>query len=157
MAIVLLCLASCSLVVYGNPQKENLKNALPKNLRFRCRKGLWGPSGERSPDEFIEKLFAVNVRKRRVVMWSLVYFAVSFVLFATWPPAVPARGALPLLIEKIVLSLGVALYIIHLIFCLDLHVSTLRLLRQLRLSFPFERMTHGAGKCYKRGADAYPS
>ena len=136
VAIVLLCLASYSLVVYGNPQKENLKNALPKNLRFRCRKGLWGPSGERSPDEFIEKLFAVNVRKRRVVMWSLVYFAVSFVLFATWPPAVPARGALPLLIEKIVLSLGVALYIIHLIFCLDLHVSTLRLLRQLRLSFP---------------------
>ena len=139
VAIVLLCLASYSLVVYGNPQKENLKNALPKNLKFRCRKGLWGlwgPSGERSPDEFIEKLFAVNVRKRRVMMWSLVYFAVSFVLFAKWPPAVPARGALPLLIEKIVLSLGVALYIIHLIFCLDLHVSALRLLRQLRLSFP---------------------
>ena len=29
VAIVLLCLASYSLVVYGNPQKENLKNALP--------------------------------------------------------------------------------------------------------------------------------
>jgi hypothetical protein len=40
-----------------------------------------------------------------------------------------------LLIEKIVLALGVALYIIHLIFCLELHVSALRLLRQLRLLY----------------------
>jgi hypothetical protein len=139
VAIVLLSLASYSLVVYGSPQEKNLKAALPENLKFRCRKGfwgLWGPSGEQSPNEFIEKLFAVNSRKRRVVIWSLVYIVFSFGLFAMWPPAVPARGALPLLIEKIVLSLGVALYIIHLIFCLDLHVSALRLLRQLRLSFP---------------------
>ena len=138
VAIVLLSLASYSFVVYGSPQEDNLKNALPKNLKFRCRKGmwgLWGPSRERSRDEFFEKLFAVNARKRRIVIASLAYLAFSFVLFAVWPPSVPARGGLPLLIEKIVLSLGVALYIIHLIFCLELHVSALRLLRQLRLLY----------------------
>jgi hypothetical protein len=96
---------------------------------------LWGPSDERSRNEFFQELFEVNARKRRIVIASLAYLAFSFVLFAMWPPTVPARGGLPLLIEKIVLSLGVALYIIHLIFCLELHVSALRLLRQLRLLY----------------------
>ncbi len=138
VAIVLLSLASYSFVVYGRPQEDNLKNALPENTKLRFRKGLWGlwgPSDERSRDEFFQELFEVNARKRRIVIASLAYLAFSFVLFAMWPPTVPARGGLPLLIEKIVLSLGVALYIIHLIFCLELHVSALRLLRQLRLLY----------------------
>jgi hypothetical protein len=138
VAIVLLSLASYSFVVYGSPPEDNLKNALPENVKFRCRKGmwgLWGPSDEVGRDEFFEKLFAANARKRRIVIVSLAYLAFSFVLFAVWPPSVPARGGLALLIEKIVLALGVALYIIHLIFCLELHVSALRLLRQLRLLY----------------------
>jgi hypothetical protein len=138
VAIVLLSLASHSFVVDGGPQEDNLKNALPQNVKFRCRKGmwgLWGSSGEVSRDEFFEKLFAADARKRRIVIASLAYLAFSFVLFAMWPPNVPARAGLPLLIEKIVLALGVALYIIHLIFCLELHVSALRLLRQLRLLY----------------------
>jgi hypothetical protein len=138
VAIVLLSLASYSFVVYGSPQEDNLKNALPENAKFRCRKGmwgLWGPSDDVSRDELFEKLFAANPRKRRIVIASLAYLAFSFVLFAVWPPSVPARGGLALLIEKIVLALGVALYIIHLIFCLELHVSALRLLRQLRLLY----------------------
>src|SRR5262249_1135378 len=112
--------------------------ALLENVKFRWRKWMWGllgPSGHVSRDEFFEKLFAANGRKWRIFIASLVYLAFSFVLFRVWPPNVPARGGLPLLIEKIVLALGVALYIIHLIFCLELHVSALRLLRQLRLLY----------------------
>jgi hypothetical protein len=147
VAIVLLSLASYSFVVYCGPQEDNLKRALPKNVKFRWRKWMWGllgPSGERNPDECIAKLFAVKARKQRIVIASLAYLAFSFVLFAMWPPSVPARGGLPLLIEKIVLALGVALYVIHLVFCLELHVSALRLLRQLRLSFP-SRDDHAQG------------
>jgi hypothetical protein len=138
VAVVLLSLASRSFVVYGSPQEDNLKNALPENVKFRWRKWMWGllgPSGHVSRDEFFEKLFAANGRKWRIFIASLAYLAFSFVLFAKWPPNVPARSGLPLLLEKIVLALGVALYIIHLIFCLELHVSALRLLRQLRLLY----------------------
>jgi hypothetical protein len=138
VAVVLISLASYSFVVYGGPQEDNLKNALPENVKFRWRKWIWGllgRSGHVSRDEFFEKLFAANGRKWRIVIASFAYLVFSFVLFAHWPPNVPARGGLALLIEKIVLALGVALYMIHLIFCLELHVSALRLVRQLRLQY----------------------
>jgi hypothetical protein len=138
VAIVLLSLASYSFVVYGLPQKEKLKKALAGQLEFRSRNGLWGLWGKsvpRSFDDVAKGLFDRKARRSRIVIVSLVYLACSFVLFAIWPPTVPARGALPLLIEKIVLSLGVALYVIHLIFCLDLHVSAFSLLRKLRLHY----------------------
>jgi hypothetical protein len=138
VAIVLLSLASYSFVVYGLPQKEKLKNALAGQVEFRSRNalwGLWGKSVPRSFDDLAKGLFDRKARRSRIVIVSLVYLACSFVLFAIWPPTVPARGAVPLLIEKIVLSLGVALYIIHLIFCLDLHVSAFSLLRKLRLHY----------------------
>ena len=63
VAVVLLSLASYSFVVYGSPQEDNLKNALPENVKFRWRKwmwGLWGRSGDVSRDELFEKLFAAN-------------------------------------------------------------------------------------------------
>ena len=84
VAIMLLSFASYSFVVYGSPQEDNLKHALPESVKFRCRKGmwgLWGPSGDASRDEFFEKLFAANARKRRIVIASLAYLAFSFVLF----------------------------------------------------------------------------
>jgi hypothetical protein len=135
VAIVLLSLASYSMVVYGRPQKENLKNALPENVKFRFRKSPWGEFISGSFGEFMNPLFDAKARKWRIAWISLGYLVVSFVLFMKWPPMVPARGALPFLIEKIVLALGVALYIIHLIFCLDLHLFSLRVLRQLRSSY----------------------
>jgi hypothetical protein len=138
VAIVLLSFASHSFVAEGLPQNKHLKHALAGQVKFRSRNGLWGLWGKsvsRSFDAFAKWAFDPNLRRRRIAIVSLVYLLVSFFLFARWPPAVPARGALPLLIEKIVLSLGVALYIIHLIFCLDLHVSAFSLLRNIRLRY----------------------
>ena len=51
---------------------------------------------------------------------------------------VPARGGLAFLIEKIGLALGVALYIVHLIFCLVLHVNAGELLHRIRQYFQSE-------------------
>ena len=130
VAIVLLSLASYSLVVYGNPQEENLKNALPAKMKQRF-------------DDFIDPLFDAKARRWRIVKFSLGYLAVSFVLFMIWPPIVPARGGLALLIEKIVLALGVALYIIHLIFCLDLHYCALKLLHAIHSHFQSEHKETG--------------
>ena len=138
VAILLLSLASYSFVVNGLPQQKELKTALAGEVEFRSRNGLWGLWGKpvrRSFDDFAQGLFNRKALRRRIVIVSLVYFVVSAFLFVRWPPTVPARGALPLLIEKIVLSLGVALYIIHLIFCLDLHASAFTLLRNLRLHY----------------------
>jgi len=71
----------------------------------------------------------------RLIMWSVVYFAISVLLFWYWPPSVPGRGAVALIIEKIVLALGVTLYIVHLVFCLDLHVGAYKFIRALRSTY----------------------
>jgi hypothetical protein len=80
-------------------------------------------------------LFRRRTLRRRIVKLSIAYLVFSFVLFLVWQPTVPGRGGLALLIEKIVLALGVALYIVHLIFCLDLHFSAWRLLRAIGSHF----------------------
>jgi hypothetical protein len=76
-----------------------------------------------------------NSRLWRLIKYSAIYFAISACLFAIWPPSVPGRGAGALLIEKIVLALGVTLYIVHLIFCLDLHLNAFRFIRAFRSSY----------------------
>lgn len=71
----------------------------------------------------------------RLIKYSAIYFAISACLFWIWPPSVPGRGAGALLIEKIVLALGVTLYIVHLIFCLDLHIGAFRFIRAFQSSY----------------------
>lgn len=73
-----------------------------------------------------------------VLIISILYLIFSFVLFWLWPPMVPARGGPAFLIEKIVLALGVALYIVHLIFCLVLHFNAGELLHRIRKHFQSE-------------------
>ena len=129
VAIALLAFASHSLILYSAREEANLKSALPREMSFVSR------LGSRTFHDFISKLFNANRRGWRVAIISLFYLLVSGWLFKVWPPTVPARGAWPFFIERIVLSLGVALYIIHLNFCLDVHIAAFRLLRRLRLFF----------------------
>lgn len=101
------------------------------------------PSPEQSSDRHLTRFFGSdeppvwwrNSRLWRLIMWSVIYFAISVLLFRHWPPSVPCRGAFALLVEKIVLALGVTLYIVHLVFCLDLHVGAYKFIRTLRSSF----------------------
>ena len=129
VAIALLAFASQSPILYSAREEANLKSALPREMSFVSR------LGSRTFHDFISKLFNANRRGWRVAILSLFYLLMSGWLFKVWPPTVPARGAWPFFIERIVLSLGVALYIIHLNFCLDVHIAAFRLLRRLRLFF----------------------
>jgi hypothetical protein len=162
VAIVLLCLASHSFVVYGLSQQKDLKEALAGKIQFqyrpnkggrlnawfglaalisrlfRYRRNKVGGPNRQSFDHFFEVLFAWSTLRCRIVTISILYLLFSFFLFMHWPPTVPARGAPAFLIEKIVLALGVALYIIHLVFCLDLHMCALSLLRAVRAHFQSE-------------------
>jgi hypothetical protein len=66
----------------------------------------------------------------RVAFASMVYLVFSIILFKLWPPTVPARGGEAFLIEKITLSAGVGLYIVHLCFCVELHLCSFIAIRR---------------------------
>jgi hypothetical protein len=153
VAVLLLMIASYAFVAQGKGLKKTLKDALPKN-EFHLPQGLareglrlcQSLAGERprafpmrSFDFHLDRLFGregqaflKNHRFWRITGISVLYFLFSAFLFRMWPPNVPGRGAFALLDEKIVLALGVSLYIIHLIFCLDLHIGAYNFLRALR-------------------------
>ncbi|MEY2562062.1 MAG: hypothetical protein QOH88_255 [Verrucomicrobiota bacterium] len=152
VAILLLMIASYTFVAQSMGLKKKLEAALPEGkmhlpngmvsegLRL-CLSIARERPGELNESEFssqLEKCFGVetrllrNRRLWRIMGFSILYLALSMFLFWQWPPTVPARGAFALLYEKIVLALGVSLYIIHLIFCLDLHASAYNLLCALR-------------------------
>jgi len=105
---------------------------------FRYRRNKGGGPNRWSFDHFFEVLFGWSTLRCRIVIISILYLLFSFILFFFWPPTVPARGAPAFLIEKIILALGVALYIIHLVFCLDLHMCALSLLRAIHAHFQSE-------------------
>jgi hypothetical protein len=130
VAIVLLVIASHSFVAYGTLAKEKLKEAL-KELTFSYRRGWEKVPTTKSFHVLLTELVSSRDRKWRIIVASVVYLLISFFLFWTWPPTVPGRGGWTLLIEKFVLAFGVSLYIIHLIFCIDLHYSAWKLLRAL--------------------------
>jgi hypothetical protein len=140
-------IASNAFVVHSASLKTRLKAAMPSEQKLPLADGIvrglmasaasmWferaAPARERIFSEVLDKNFDQTARRWRIMWASLAYVALSFVLFVCWPPTVPARGAFAFLIEKIVLSLGVGLYIIHLMYCLDLHVSACTLMRTLR-------------------------
>jgi hypothetical protein len=157
VAILFLLIASYTFVSEGPAIREKLEKALDEkmeNIPFRLPGGLAKESmrlyrsvaAERPEpppmQKFkpqLEKFFGMERqgwrRSRRlwqIIGVSTIYFVISGILFALWPPSVPGRGAFALLTEKIVLGLGISLYIIHLIFCLDLHRTAFNFLRTLR-------------------------
>jgi hypothetical protein len=147
VAIRLLMIASNSFVVHRPRIEDQLTKAVPcdkelplaegvvKDLGATCSSMLLEekpPVKEKTFQQVMDKHFDRRARRTRIMWASLGYFAVSFVLFYRWPPAVPARGAFAFFAEKFVLALGVGLYIIHLMYCLDLHLSACTLLRTLR-------------------------
>ena len=85
-----------------------------------------------------DDFFDWSILRCWVVIISFLYLLFSFVLFIIWPAMVPARGGPALFIEKVVLALGVALYIVHLIFCLVLHFNAGELLHGIRGYFQSE-------------------
>jgi hypothetical protein len=91
-----------------------------------------------SEADSLDDFFDWSILRCWVVIISILYLVFSFVLFWLWPPMVPARGGPAFLIEKIVLALGVALYIVHLIFCLVLHFNAGELLHRIRKHFQSE-------------------
>jgi hypothetical protein len=155
VAILLLLLASRSFSTERERVKGKLLKAFPTNLNLPLQPGLIervrsfltfltkksSPVPQQGLRVYIMKFFGSekpvwrNKRFKRIVFVSLVYFLISALLFAKWPPSVPCRGGLALLAERIILALGVSLYIIHLVFCLELHLGAFRLLRALRLAF----------------------
>ena len=147
VAILLLLNASHSFVSRSRRLSQSLQSALPSQERLPLADPLGTEAGafvraffseqppgcrEKTFDQVLERFFDHKARRRRIMIASFLYLVMSGILFAIWPPAVPARGLTAFVIEKVILSLGVALYIIHLIYCLDLHLSALTLLRTLR-------------------------
>jgi hypothetical protein len=170
VAILLLCVASHSFVLYVLPEKDRLKEALGGDIQilFTSKEGeslllrltryirriirrmtryiqrIFGriinrPKESVEPDaDSFDDFFDWSILRCWVVIISILYLVFSFVLFWLWPPMVPARGGPAFLIEKIVLALGVALYIVHLIFCLVLHFNAGELLHRIRKHFQSE-------------------
>jgi hypothetical protein len=153
VAIRLLMIASKAFVVHQSSVEEGLKEAVPAHAVLPLANGLikqmitgflalwWEtppPPRNKSFASVLTRHFDMNARRKRIIWISLVYLVISFALFVKWPPAVPARGAVAFLVEKVVLSFGVGLYIIHLMYCLDLHVSACTVLRTLRSFFELE-------------------
>jgi hypothetical protein len=162
VAILLLCIASHSFADDALPQEKQLKEALAGRIQFPYRAKEGGTplkrfirrirpiiqfllrkkeGGEPGPDSFhhfFNELFGWNTLRSRIMIISFVYLLISSGLFWYWPTMVPARGASAFLIEKIVLALGVALYIVHLVFCLYLHYCAFRLLRVIKSYFRSE-------------------
>jgi hypothetical protein len=128
VAIGLLSLASKSFVLYALPEKDNLTAVLGDKIQFEYR-ARNGRKVSSNFGDFFEALFGRKVLWWSIVIISIIYVFFSSVVFMIWQPTVPGRGGSALLIEKVVLAFGVALYIVHLIFCLDLHFSAYRLLR----------------------------
>ncbi len=147
VAIRLLMIASNSFAIHRPRIEKQLNKAVPSAKRLPLAEGVvkdlgakclglllekTPPVNEKTFKHVVDKHFDQRARRKRIIWASLGYLAVSFVLFYCWPPAVPARGAFAFLVEKVVLAFGVGLYIIHLMYCLDLHLSACTLLQTLR-------------------------
>ena len=160
VAILLLLIASRSFATRAQQLEDQLRAALPSHLelplagtlprdlvRFACF--LFTEKEARCPkqtfSQLLDDVFDSRRRRWRIIIASVIYLLVSMWLFIHWPPVVPARGAASFLIEKLVLASGVALYIIHLVYCLDLHLFAFTLLRILRSFYSpaVARLTHG--------------
>ena len=144
VAILFLLNLSRLLITHRADWRGRLADALPSDEKLPLASGsiteigrwlerLWFGIAplydQKTFASIFERIFLQGPRRIRVILASLLYFVVSAVLFALWPPVVPARGPVMFVIEKVVLAVGVSLYIVHLIYCLDLHLSAVTLLR----------------------------
>ena len=86
----------------------------------------------RTIEKLLETIHGRPHRVLRITTLAIVYFVFSILLFAAFPTYTPGRGFAVLLVEKVVLALGVGLYIVHLLYCLDLHLGAQMLLGALR-------------------------
>lgn len=84
----------------------------------------------------IADCFEPSRRFRRVVFASAIYFMISIILFFIWKPTVPGRGGMTFLVEKITLSVSVGLYIIHLCYCVELHLCAYEFIVKLTQALP---------------------
>ncbi|HKP02026.1 MAG TPA: hypothetical protein VJU77_01575 [Chthoniobacterales bacterium] len=157
VAILFLLLASYSFFTEGTAIKDQMEEALGKRIQkiqFHlpegfaregirlCRSFAYERPTTPPLQEFecqLDRFFGKeepiwwrNERLWQIIGISVAYFLLSAFLFRQWPPSVPGRGAFALLNEKIILALGVSLYIIHLVFCLHLHGTAFYFLRTLR-------------------------
>jgi hypothetical protein len=78
----------------------------------------------------------------RITSFAVIYLVLSSILFWYLPPLAPGRGGWVLRVEKVTLAFGVGLYIVHLLYCLDVHVMALILLRSLRQYFDTAKRDH---------------
>jgi hypothetical protein len=116
VAICLLYLAASSFIDYERFHQQNLNDALPPGMHFKA---------------FFDRRWL----RVWIVIISSLYLLLSCVVFWIWQPTVPGRGGTALLIEKIVLALGVGLYIVHLVFCFVVHFNAWHLLHAIASHF----------------------
>jgi hypothetical protein len=86
----------------------------------------------RTLEQLLETIHGRSHRVLRITALAIIYLACSIVLFKVFPTFTPGRGFAVLLVEKVVLAFGVGLYVVHLLYCLDLHLGAQMLLRALR-------------------------
>ncbi len=97
---------------------------------WRRRRGMTPP--RRTFKQLLDKIHACRRRVGQITVFAVIYLAFSIFLFAMVPTYTPGRGFAVLLVEKIGLALGIGLYIVHLLYCLDLHLGAQTLLQALR-------------------------
>ncbi|HEY5706432.1 MAG TPA: hypothetical protein VIS96_12740 [Terrimicrobiaceae bacterium] len=86
----------------------------------------------RAIEELLETIHSRSYRVLRITALAIVYLAISICLFTMFPTFTPGRGFTVLLVEKVTLALGIGLYVVHLLYCLDLHLGAWMLLCALR-------------------------
>lgn len=103
---------------FGGPKDESLSGKNPKAIAQRCHL-----------HDFLDHFLNPYRKLIRVALAAILYFAFSVVLFKIWPPNVPVRGVGAWWFERISLGCGVGLYIVHLVFCIELHFCAIATLR----------------------------
>ena len=108
-------------------------SSLFRLLKTRLRRSDSGKASlKKALDHWITLLISPRRRFWRIVKHSIWYLLFSLCLFMIWQPTTPGRTGGVLFFEKVVLAFGVGLYVIHLIFCIDLHWSAYKLLHTIR-------------------------
>lgn len=98
--------------------------------------GEAAPAASTQLTAFLRQCFDPDRRVRRIVLMAAIYFVLSTILFKIWQPSVPARGGATFLIEKLSISGGVGLYIIHLCFCVELHFCAYEIINRITAALP---------------------
>ena len=85
----------------------------------------------RTIEKLLENIHGRPHRVLRITTLAIVYFVFSILLFAAFPTYTPGRRDLPFCWSRSRVTSG-GLYIVHLLYCLDLHLGAQMLLGALR-------------------------